>query len=161
MNKEIVASLPLQKQNLAVSLCQGKWWPAGLRGKVRRWELDHKEVCASKNGCFQIVVLEKTLASPLDSEKVKPVNPKGNQPWIFIERTNSEAKTLMLWPSDAKNWLTGKDPDAGIDWRQKEKGAAEDEMVRWHHRFKRCEFEQTQEDSKGAWQAAVYGVTKS
>ena len=91
---------------------------------VRIWELDHKEGWAPKNWCFQIVVLEKTLESPLDSKEIKPINPKGNQPWIFIERADAEA--LILWPPDAKSWLIGKDPDAGEDWRQKEKGATED-----------------------------------
>ena len=92
-------------------------------------ELDHKDVWALKNWCFQIVVLEKTLESPLDS-KIKPVNPKGNQPWICIGRTNADAEAPMLWPPDEKNWLTGKDPDAGKDWRKTEMEVAEDEMVR-------------------------------
>ena len=95
---------------------------------VWMWDLDHKEGWAPKNRCFQIVVLEKTLESPLDINEIKPVNPKGNQPWIFIERTDAEAP--MLWPPEVKNQLTAKDPDAGKDWRQKEKGMAEDEMVR-------------------------------
>ena len=82
-----------------------------------------------KNSCFWTVVLEKTLESPLDCKEIKPVNPKGNQSWIFIGRTDAEAETRMLWPPDAKNWLTGKDPDAGKDWRQEKKGATEDEMV--------------------------------
>ena len=94
------------------------------------WELDHKESWALKNWCFWIVVLEKTLESPLDCKMIKPVDPKGNQSWIFIGRI--DAKTPILWPPDVKNWLTGKDPDAGKDWRQ-EKGITEDEMVRWHH----------------------------
>ena len=80
------------------------------------------------------VVLEKTLESPLDSKEIKPVNPKGNQPWIFIRRTVAEAKAPVLGPLDAKSWLTWKDPDAGKDWRQ-EKGMAENEMVGWHHRL--------------------------
>ena len=98
------------------------------------WELDHKEGWAPKNWCFQTVVLEKTLESPLDSKKIKPVNPKGNQSWILIGRTDAEAP--LLWPPDAKKWLigkdsdAGKDPDAGKDWRQKEKEVAEDKMVR-------------------------------
>ena len=96
---------------------------------VRMWELDHKEGWASKTCCFQILVLEKTLTSPLDSTRIKPVNPKGNQPWIFIGRTDAEAEA----PPDAKSQLIGKDPDAGKDWRQKEKGVTEDEMVGWHH----------------------------
>ena len=98
---------------------------------VWMWELDHKESWAPKNLCFWTVVLEKTLESPLDC-KIKPVNPKGNQPWIFIGRTDADTETLVLWPPDAKNWLTGKDPNAGKDWSQEEKGTTEDEMVGWH-----------------------------
>ena len=90
------------------------------------WELDHNEDWAPKNWCFWTVVLEKTLESPLDC-KIKPVNPKRNQPWIFIGRTDAEAP--ILWPPDSKRWLIVKDPDAGKDWRQKEKGVTEDEMV--------------------------------
>ena len=95
---------------------------------VWMWELDHKDGWGPKNWCFQIVVLEKTLESPLDCKEIKPVKPKGDQPWIFIGRTNAEAP--IIWPPDAKSWLIGKDPDAGKDWGQKEKGVAEDEMVR-------------------------------
>ena len=98
-------------------------------GHVWMWELDHKEGWALKNGCFWTVVLEKTLDSPLDSKEIEPVNPKGNQPWIFIGRTDAEAEAPIFWPPDAKSWLIEKDPVAGKDWRQKEKGAAEDEMV--------------------------------
>ena len=104
------------------------------------WELDHKEGWAPKNWCFWTVGLEKTLESPLDSKEIKSVNPKGNQPGIFIGRTNAEAP--ILWPPDAKSWLIGKDLDAGKDWRQ-EKGKAEDEMIGWHHWLSRHEFEQT------------------
>ena len=95
-----------------------------------------------KNWCFQTLVLEKTPGSPLDSKKSKPVNLKGNQPWIFIGRTDAEIEVPILWPPDAKNWLTGKDPDAGKDWRQEEKGMTEDEMVGWHHWLDGHEFEQ-------------------
>ena len=109
---------------------------------VQMWELDHKESWVLKNWCFWTVVLEKILESPLDSKEIKPVNPKGNQPWIFIERADAEA--LILWPPDAKSWLIGKDPDAGEDWRQKEKGVTEDEMVRWHHWLNGREFEQAE-----------------
>ena len=94
------------------------------------WELDHKEGWALKNQFFLIVVLEKNLESPLDSKEMKPVNPKGNQHWILIGRTDAEAEAPVLWPSDVKSQLIGKDPDAGKDWGQEEKGAAEDEMVR-------------------------------
>ena len=104
------------------------------------WELDHKEGWVPKNWCFWTVVLEKTLKGPLDCKEIKPVSPKGNQPWILIRRTNAEAEALILWPPDAKNRLTGKDPDAGKDWRQEEKGMTEDEMVGWHHRLDGHEF---------------------
>ena len=87
---------------------------------VSMWELNHKEGWALKNQCFWTVVLEKTLESPLDSKETKPVNPKGNQPWIFIGRTDAEAEAPILWPPDAKNWITGKDPDTGNDWSQEE-----------------------------------------
>ena len=100
---------------------------------VQMWELDHKEGWVPKNWCFQIVVLEKTFESPLDSNEIKPVNPKKDQPWIFTGRTDAEAETSILWPPDAKIGLTGKDPDAGEDWGQEEKGTTEDEMVGWHH----------------------------
>ena len=96
------------------------------------WEVDHKEGWPPKN-CFQIVVLEKTLESPLDSKEIKPINPKGNQPWLFTGRTDAEVETPILWPPDVKTWLIGKDPDAGKDWGQEEKGMTEDEMVGWHH----------------------------
>ena len=89
------------------------------------------------------VVLEKTLESPLDCKDIKPVHPKGNQSWIFIGRTDAEARTPILWPPEAKNWFLGKDPDAGKDWRQEEKGMTEDEMVGWHHWLDGHEFEQT------------------
>ena len=110
-------------------------------GHVGMWESDHKESWALKNWCFWTVVLEKTLESPLDCKEITPVHPKGNQPWIFIGRTDAEAETPILWPPDAKNWLIGKDPDAGKDWRQEEKGMTEDEMVGWHHRLNGHEFE--------------------
>ena len=93
------------------------------------WELNYKQSWALKNWCFGTVVLEKTIESPLDCREIKPVHPKGNQSWIFIGRTDAEAETPILWPPDAKNWLIGKDPDPGKDWRQEEKGTTEDEMV--------------------------------
>ena len=111
---------------------------------VWMWELDHKEGWTLKNWCFQIVVPEETLQSPQDSKDIKPVNHKGNQPWIFIGRTEAEAETPALWPPDAKSWLNGKDSDVGKDWRQKEKGAAEDEMAKKYHQLNGHEFEQTQ-----------------
>ena len=97
----------------------------------------------SKNWCFWTVVLEKTLESPLDCKEIQLVHPKGNPSGIFIGRTDAEAEIPILWPPDAKNWLIGKDPDAGKDWRQEEKGITEDEMVGWHHRLDGQEFEQT------------------
>ena len=112
-------------------------------------DLDHKEGWALKNWYFQIVVLEKTLESPLDCKEIKPVNPKGNQPWTFTGRTDAEAEAPILWPHDVKNQLIEKDPDAEKDWRQKEKRAAEDEVVREHHQLNGHEFEQTPGDSGG------------
>ena len=105
-------------------------------------ELDCGESWAPKNWCFSSVVLEKTLESPLDCNETKPVNPKGNQSWIFIGRTDAEAETPILWPPDVKNWLIGKDPDAGKGWRQEEKGMTEDKIVGWHHQLNGHEFEQ-------------------
>ena len=105
------------------------------------WELDYNESWALKNWCFWTVVLEKTLESPLDCKEIQPVNPKRNQSWIFIGRTYPEAETPILWPPDVNNWLIGKDPDAGTDWRQEEKGTAEDEMVGWPHQLNGHEFE--------------------
>ena len=106
------------------------------------WELDHKESWAPENWCFQIVVLKKTLERPLNFMEIKLVNPKGNQPWILIGRATAEAEAPILWTPDAKNWLIGKGPDAGKDWRQKEQGTTEDEMVGWYHRLNIHEFEQ-------------------
>ena len=109
---------------------------------VWMWELDYKESWVLEDWYFWRVVLTKTPESPLDCKKIKPVNPKGNQSWIFIERTNAEAEAPIVWPPDVKNWLIGKDSDAGKDWRQEEKGTTEDEMVGWHHRLNGHEFEQ-------------------
>ena len=97
---------------------------------VWMWEVDHKEGWVPKNWCFQTVVLERILESPLDSKEIKPVNPKGNQPWIFIGRTDAKAEVPILWPPDAKSWLIGKDPGTQKDWRQKEKG--------WQNRWLDC-----------------------
>ena len=93
------------------------------------WKVGHKEGRAVKNWCFYTVVLDKTLESLLNCKEIKPVNLKGNQPWIFIGRTDAEAESPVIWPPDAKNWLIWKDPEAGKDWRQEEKGTTEDEMV--------------------------------
>ena len=102
-------------------------------GHVWMWELDCKEIWTPKNWCFWTMVLEKTLESALDYKERKPINPKGNQPWTFTGRTDAEDEALIPWSPNVKSWLIGKDPDAGKDGRQKEKGEAEDEMVRWHH----------------------------
>ena len=106
------------------------------------WELDHKGGWAPKNWSLQTMVLEKTLESSLGSKEIKPVNPRGNQHWIFTGRTDGEAEAPILSPPEANSWLTGKDPDAGKDWQQEEKGTTEDEMVGWHHRLDGHEFEQ-------------------
>ena len=106
------------------------------------WELVHRKGWALKNWCFLTVMLEKTLESPLDYKEIKPVNPKGKHLWIFIRRTDTETEAPILWPPDVKNWLIGKDPDAGKDWRQEEKRMTEDEMVGQHHRLSGLEFEQ-------------------
>ena len=97
------------------------------------WELDYKESWAPKNWCFWTVVLEKTLESPLDCKEIPPVHPKGGQSWVFIGRNDAKAETPILWPPHAKSWLTGKDPDAGRDRGQEEKGTTEDEMAGRHH----------------------------
>ena len=104
------------------------------------WELDYKESSAPNNWCFWSVVLEKTLESPLDCKEIQSVHPKGDQSWVFIGRTDVEAETPIFWPLDEKSWLVWKNPDAGKDWRQEEKGMTEDEMVGWHHRLNGCEF---------------------
>ena len=102
---------------------------------VCMWELDSKESWAPKNRWYWTVVLEKTLESPLDCKEMQPVHPKGDQSWVFIGRTDVEAETPVLWPPDVKSWLIWKDPDAGKDWGQEEKGTTEYETVEWHHRL--------------------------
>ena len=116
---------------------------------VQMWELDHKEGWVPMNRCFRTVVLEKTLESPLDSKEILSVDPKRNQPWIFIGRTNAEAEAPILWSPDAKNQLIGKEPDAGKDWGQEEKGVTEDEMVGWHLQLTGPEFEHTLGNNEG------------
>ena len=120
------------------------------------WELDYKESWALKNWCFWTAMLEKIPEIPLDSEKIQPVHPKGNQSWIFIGRTDAEAEAPILWPPDAKNWLIVKDPNAGKDWRQEVKGTTEDEMVGWHHQINRHEFEQAPGAGDGQGGLACY-----
>ena len=109
---------------------------------VWMWELDYKESWALKNWSFWTVVLVKTLESPLDCKEIQPVHPKENQSWIFFGRTDAEAEIPILWPPDVKIWLFGKDPNAGKDWRQEEKGTTEDEMTGCHHWLDGHEFEQ-------------------
>ena len=112
-------------------------------------ELDYKEIWALKNWCFWTVVFEKTLESHLDCKEIKPVHPKGDQSWVFIGRTDVEAEAAIIWPPDGKNSLIGKDPDAGKDWKQEEKGATKDEMAGWHDWLSGHEFESTPVDSEG------------
>ena len=117
------------------------WWKWKRRvKKLVMWELDCEESWAPKNWCFWIVVLEKTLESPLDCKEIQPVHPK-DQSWVFIGRTDAEAETPILWPRHVMSWLTGKDLDARRDWGQEEKGTTEDEMAGWHHRL----------DGQGVW----------
>ena len=144
---------------------------------IQMWELDNKKTWALKNWRVWTVVLEKTLESPLDCKEIQPVHPKGNQSriligyldildnwiywinWIFIGRTDAEAEASIFWPPYVKSQLTGKDPEAGKDWRQ-EKGRTEDEMVGWHHQLNGHESEQTP-GNRGAWCAPVHGVGKT
>ena len=125
--------------------------------------MDYKESWAPNNWCFWTMVLEKILESPLDCKEIQPVHPKGNQPWMFIGRTDVEAETPILWAPDAKSWLIAKGPDAGKVWRQEEKGTTEDEMVGWHHRLNGHEFESTPGVvmDMEAWHAVVHGISKS
>ena len=131
-------------------------------GHVHMWELDHKEGWVLKNWCFRTVVL-KTLESPLDCKEIKLVSSKENQPWIFIGRTDAEAEASILWPPDAKNWLIGKDPDAGTDWKQKEKRTGKDEMAGCLTDSMDMYLSKLQETVKNrrAWCGTVHGVAKS
>ena len=126
------------------------------------WELDYKESWAQKNWCFWTVVLEKTLGSPLNCKEFKPVNTKGNQSLVFIGRTDAEAETPVLWAPHAKSWLIGKDPDAGKDWRQEEKGTTEDEMVGGITNWVYMSLIKLQElvMDREAWRAALHRITE-
>ena len=125
---------------------------------VWMWELDYKESWALKNWCFWTVLLEKTLENTLHCKEIQPVRPQGNQSWIFIGRADAEAVTPVLWPPAVKNWLTGKDSDAGKDWRQEEKGMTEDEMVGWHHQLNGHEL---WESSRSWWWTGNPAILKS
>ena len=120
------------------------------------WELDYKESWVPKNWCFWTVVLEKTLESPLDCKEIQPVRSKGDRSWVFFGRNDAKAETLVLWPPHAKSWLIGKDPDAGRDCGQEEKGTTEDEMAGWHHQLDGHEFEWTPRVGNGQGGLACY-----
>ena len=124
------------------------------------WKLDHKEGWEMKDWCFWTVVLEKTLENPFDCKEIQPINPKGNQSWIFIERTDAdaEAEAPILWSPDVKSWLIRKDPDAGKDWGQEENGTTKDETVGWHHLLNGHEFEQALADGEGQGGLACFSL---
>ena len=131
----------IEYSKVEILLCQQRSIYGFSSGHVWMWELDCEESWAPKNWCFWTLVLEKTLESPLDCKGIQPVQSKGDQAWVFIGRTDVEAEIPILWPPDAKSWLIWKDPDAGKDWRQEEKGTTEDKIVGWHHRLNGHEFE--------------------
>ena len=125
------------------------------------WELDHKEIWVLKNGCFWTVVLEKSLESPSYCKEIKPIIPNGNQSRILIGRTDAEAETPILWPLDAKNWLLGKDSEAGKDWRQEAKEMREDEIVGWHHEFEQAQWILIWASSRSWWWTRNSGMPQS
>ena len=120
-----------------------------FREPVQMWELDHKEGWEPTKRCCWTVVLDKTLESPLDCKEIQPVHSREDQPWVFFGRNDAKAETPVLWPPHANNWLIGKDPDAGRDWGQEEKGTTEDEMGGWHHWLNGREFEWSPGDGDG------------
>ena len=130
-----------KQRNYFANKCPSSQSSGLSSSRVWMWELDYKESWTPKNWCFWAVLLKKTLESPLDCKEIQPVNPKGNQSWILIGRTDAEAETPILWPPDANNWDICKDPDAGKDWGEEKKGMTEDEMVGWHHWLNGLEFE--------------------
>ena len=152
LSRLVITFLPRSKR-LLISWLQS---PSAVILEPPKIKSDDKEGWAPKKRCFWIVVMDKTFESALDCKKVQPVNPKGNQPWIFIGRTDAEAEAPIFWPPDVNSLLVGKDPDAGKDWRQEEKGMTVNEMVGWHHWLNGHEFEQALGDGKGHRSLACY-----
>ena len=149
-DSQVFSNTTVQKHQFSGAQPQGYGFSSS---HVWIWELDYKETWAPKNWCFWTVVLEKTLESPLDCKEIQPVHPEGDQSWVFIGRTDAETETPVLGPPHAKSWLIGKNPDAGRDWGQEEKGMTEDEMAGWHHRLDGREFEETL--GVGDWQGGL------
>ena len=138
----------------------GPFYPAEVEGLVLLPVILMEAISvlvSSSNWCFWTVVLEKILESPLDCKEIQPVHPKGDQPWVFIGRTDAKAETPVLWPPHVKSWLIGKHPDAGRDWGQEEKGTTEDEMVGWHHWLNGHESEQPPGVGDGQGSLVCYG----
>ena len=150
--KSRVISLPTK-----VCLVKAMVFPVVMYG-YESWTI--KKAKLRRIDAFKLWCWRRLLKSPLDCKEIQLVNPEGNQSWIFIERTDAEAETPILWPPDAKNWLIWKDPDAGKDWRREEKGTTENEMVGWQHRLNGHEFEETLGDGDGQGSLVVHGVTE-